>query len=190
MSPALLMVQGDDSKTPTGLVGEHIVPTFKGDAYNCPHCGAYAHQQWTQLGYRGYQKTIETLVWRARCARCSETTFWHESGEAMIYPRYSTAPPPSPDMPSRSAEFYHEARNVLDASPRAAAALLRSCIEQLLIDLGYDTGTLDSKIGRLVKDGLPERYQKLFDAVRITGNGIHPGLKATAGRWLLGYSSL
>lgn len=93
----------------------------------------------------------------------------------MVYPRYSTAPPPSPDMPEPSARFYNEARDVLDASPRAAAALLRSCVEQLLVDLGFENGTLNDKIGALVKDGLPERYQRIFDAVRITGNGIHPG---------------
>jgi hypothetical protein len=52
---------------------------------------------------------------------------------------------------------YEEARAVAGASPRAAAALLRVCAEMVVNELESGSGTLYSKIGKLVERGLSPR---------------------------------
>jgi hypothetical protein len=72
---------------------------------------------------------------------------------------------------------YEEARAVAGASPRAAAALLRVCVELVVNELVPGDTKLFSKIGTLVEQGLDRRIQQMLDSVRFYGNdgGAHPG---------------
>ena len=81
-------------------------------------------------------------------------------------------------MPESARDLYIEAGNVLDASPRAAAALLRMCTEDVVKTLTPDLGnkkTLNQRIGHLVKEhNLPDRVQQALDVLRIAGdNAVH-----------------
>lgn len=29
---------------------DYVAPEFDVDAFNCPHCAAYAHQEWSHIG--------------------------------------------------------------------------------------------------------------------------------------------
>ncbi|GAH31873.1 unnamed protein product [marine sediment metagenome] len=94
----------------------------------------------------------------------------------MIYPEASNAPLPSEDLPADVKEDFREARKVVNASPRSAAALLRLALQKLMIELGEKGKNLDDDIGNLVKKGLPEKIQKALDVVRVIGNNaVHPG---------------
>jgi hypothetical protein len=78
-------------------------------------------------------------------------------------------------MPEPVKDIYLEAASIIDASPRAAAALMRLALEELCRGLGT-TGDLNEAIGSLVKSGLRLEIQKALDVVRVTGNSaIHPG---------------
>ncbi|HII07034.1 MAG TPA: DUF4145 domain-containing protein [Methanotrichaceae archaeon] len=165
-------------------MSDYIAPELKKDAFNCPHCGAYAHQKWyeTEIDYcediisleeidadSGIQNRINV------CARCENYALW-VSGK-MVYPQ-SSAPLPVDDMPPEVKGDFLEARNVIDPSPRAAAALLRLALEKLVTNhLEAKGNTLNDKIGYLVKQqGLPPKIQQSLDAVRVIGNNaVHPG---------------
>jgi len=158
---------------------DYVQPEYGVTAFNCPHCGAFAHQEWfrytkaNQGGGRGkvlQMHDFETCC----CVRCGEVTLWKE--EKMIYPTESIIILASEDMPEEVKRYYDEARGIFYQSPRGAAALLRLGIQKLVIELGEDGNNLNGAIGNLVKKGLSERIQRSLDIVRVIGNNaVHPG---------------
>jgi len=79
-------------------------------------------------------------------------------------------------MPEDVLQDYNEARQIFNASPRGAAALLRLAIQKLCIALGKNGKNLNNDIGELVKAGLSSEVQKALDIVRVIGNeSMHPG---------------
>lgn len=152
---------------------EYVQPVYGRDGFNCPHCGAYAHQTWFYSAYANLQSGGQTQIPNlatSMCERpsCRRFALWHE--RQLIHPLVLTAPPPNPDMPDHIKALFEEARAVSLFSPRAAAALLRVAVEQLTEHLGERTGRLNDRIGRLVQRGLPRSVQQSLDAVRVIGN--------------------
>ncbi len=151
-------------------------PGFNKDAFHCPHCGVWAHQVWEgaykEAQTRGFEE-VKNLSFSV-CWRCDGYALWLD--KKMIYPEASVAPLPSEDMPPSVKEDFVEARNVVNASPHSAAALLRLALQKLMVDLGEKGKHLDQDIGNLVEKGLPEKIQKSLDSVRVIGNNaVHPG---------------
>jgi hypothetical protein len=155
----------------------HVAPSFEADAFNCPHCGAYSHQYWITLEIDIHNNTYytDTNFTRSECKRCKDYLFWHN--ENIIVPDVSGAPIPNKDMPELVKDAYEEARSISSKSPRGAAALLRLGVQLLCIELGYKGKNINTDIGKMVEDGLPNRIQKALDAVRVIGNqAVHPGV--------------
>jgi len=157
------------------MAEKYEAPDFGKDGFHCPHCGVYAHQIWKET-YRSEERgfsQVEGLTFSI-CGKCEGYALW--LGQKMIYPEASNAPLPSEDLPPDVKEDFREARNVVNASPRSAAALLRLALQKLMIELGEEGKNLDDDIGNLVKKGLPEKIQKALDVVRVIGNNaVHPG---------------
>jgi hypothetical protein len=94
----------------------------------------------------------------------------------MVWPHPNEAPPPNADLPEDVAADYSEAGDIVNASPRGAAALLRLAIQKLCIFLGEPGKNINSDIASLVRKGLDPRVQKMLDVVRVIGNNaVHPG---------------
>lgn len=94
----------------------------------------------------------------------------------LVYPAISQAPNPEENMPDDIKIDFEEARQVFGSSPRAAAALLRLCVQKLCHELLGKKGDIHKQIGELVDKGLPPRVLKAFDTIRIFGNeSVHPG---------------
>jgi len=151
-------------------------PGFNKDGFHCPHCGVWAHQAWEDAYKRGPEPGYEEVkdLSFSVCWRCDRYALWLD--KKMIYPEASVARLPSEDMPPSVEEDFREARNVVNASPRSAAALLRLGLQKLMIPLGEKGKNLDKDIGNLVTKGLPEKIQKSLDSVRVIGNNaVHPG---------------
>jgi hypothetical protein len=75
-----------------------------------------------------------------------------------------------------SSFIYKEATDVYPKSPRAAAALLRLCVELLTTELHATGGNLNERIGSLVRRGLQPEVQQALDVVRVVGNSaVDPG---------------
>jgi hypothetical protein len=157
-------------------------PTFGIDAFNCPFCGAYSHQEWYEVNTVGRQHLIKggnrdysvDSFAVAYCGRCYDYSCWH--GGKMIFPSTGGAPLPNPDLPKDVKADYEEARLISSLSPRGAAALLRFAIQRLCRELGEKGEDLNTDIANLVKKGLSEKIQKALDSVRVIGNlMVHPG---------------
>ncbi len=168
---------------------EYVSPKFEADAFHCPCCGAYAHQKWNKVIVQNADAVDSYKIKDLSvsfCVRCNEYALWHtsymETGDLpyeehkMIYPVSSIAPLPTEDMPEDVKTDFKEARNIVNASPRAAAALLRLALQKLMVHLGEKGENINSDIAELVKKGLPEKVQKALDGVRVIGNNaVHPG---------------
>ena len=107
---------------------EHVPPSYRGDAFNCPHCGAYANQRWY---VHSLHFSPEESKWfadedmdpsqvSAICDRCGKQSYWYE--QKMLYPDTGAAPLPHLDMPDNVTREYMEARDIMNRSPRGAAA--------------------------------------------------------------------
>jgi len=158
---------------------DYVQPVYQLDGFNCPHCGAFAHQAWyyvvtaTERITGGDVSRVSGFA-ACFCARCRKVALWKE--KEMVYPRTSVVLLASEDMPLEVKKYYDEARAIFYQSPRGAAALLRLAIQKLTIELGEDGANLNEAIGNLVKKGLSERIQKSLDIVRVIGNNaVHPG---------------
>lgn len=159
------------------MTEKYIIPSVDKEAFHCPHCGAYAKQRTSQMKWspgNGLKRLPGGVV--RQCSHCNDYTLW--LNDKLVYPDQLTAPRPHEMMPDNIERDFTEARNVLDDSPRAAAALLRLAIQRLLEDeLDAEGSSLYQMIGNLVEQGeISPRIQKALDSVRIIGNNsVHPG---------------
>lgn len=154
---------------------EYFPPKHMSSAFNCPHCNVFSEQSWNvpkSIGDR--YPVINSDLTESRCGHCTKSSYW--VGDRMIYPIATSAPRPHPDMPESLTEDFNEARNIVNQSPRGAAALLRLCLQKLMVELGESGKDINKDIGSLVSKGLPEEVQQALDIVRVIGNeSVHPG---------------
>lgn len=109
------------------------------------------------------------------CFVCKKVAVW--IGGRLRFPVSSAeVPAPNEDLPPDIRRDYVEAGEIVSASPRAAAALLRLAIEKLCAHLLEREAKINTMIGDLVARGLSPMIQRALDVVRVIGNeAIHPG---------------
>jgi hypothetical protein len=164
----------------------HVSATHRSSSFNCPSCGAFAHQTWTYALKQSQAPSVQTRqmsyavanyasnVEFATCSHCKADSIWLNS--QMIHPSSGIAPLPNFDMPEDVKADYIEAREIISKSPKGAAALLRLAVQKLCKHLGEQGDNINTDIKNLVQKGLPEKMQKALDSVRVVGNNaVHPG---------------
>ena len=110
----------------------------------------------------------------SQCFNCSEISLWKY--DQLLYPPARAHIEPNEDLDSDIKRDFNEARDILNASPRGAAALLRLALQKLLIQLGETGSDINKDIASLVTKGLDPRMQRALDIVRVMGNeSVHPG---------------
>ncbi|MBP7557473.1 MAG: DUF4145 domain-containing protein, partial [Chitinophagaceae bacterium] len=151
----------------------------------CPHCGVFAEQVWTINVHGRYIKTQTIGPDRAfdvalkdyqvaLCSHCKMASIWLK--ERMVYPLSGTVEMANPDMPEDIMNDYNEAKDIVNISPRGAAALLRLAVQKLCKHLGEKGENINDDIKSLVKKGLQPKVQQALDSVRVIGNNaVHPG---------------
>jgi len=101
--------------------------------------------------------------------------------ERIIHPIVGVHGNAPAGVPESLATLYDEASAVADDSPRAAGALLRRALQQLIRDyFGIQKATLDAEITELIDGNLVPGYiSEIVDSVRVVGNfAAHP-IKST-----------
>ena len=164
---------------------KHISAALGKPSFHCPHCGVLSEQTWSnniQCHYQGelangtrghthynLQGTSTTL-----CSHCRQFTLW--LNDKMVFPSTGNVEIANPDLPEDIKKDYNEAKDIVNVSPRGAAALLRLAVQKLCIYLGEDGNNINEDIKNLVKKGLPQTMQQALDSVRVVGNNaVHPG---------------
>lgn len=165
---------------------KHIAPALNLKSFHCPHCGVVSEQTWSDRGVScGYtQKQANgqsigtsyplenTAV--AKCKHCNLFSMWHN--QKMVFPLTGNVEMANPDLPEDIKNDYNEAKDIVNISPRGAAALLRLAVQKLCIHLGEKGANINDDIKSLVKKGLPQTMQQALDSVRVVGNNaVHPG---------------
>lgn len=166
-------------------MSNHITPNLNIPSFHCPHCGVLAEQTWSKNIQCSYQGLLpnggfahtqyylqNTLI--AKCTHCQNISMWVD--EKMVYPLTGNVEMANQDLPEDIKNDYNEAKNIVNISPRGAAALLRLAVQKLCIHLGEKGANINDDIKSLVKKGLPETMQQALDSVRVIGNNaVHPG---------------
>ena len=164
---------------------KHIAPIINQKSFHCPNCGVLSEQIWsnhikchyTYFQANGVQTSTDyrlTNFQTAKCSHCGEFSIWLDI--KMIYPLSGTVEMANADLPDDIKNDYNEAKNIVNISPRGAAALLRLAVQKLCIHLGEKGTNINDDIKSLVKKGLPETMQQALDSVRVIGNNaVHPG---------------
>jgi len=155
-------------------MSKYYPPTFQESKFHCILCGVYAKQSWVELKWSNYNGTYGTDFKFSQCNHCNQNSYWYN--DRMIVPSEAPVPPAHLDLPENCTSEYDEARDIVARSPRAAAALLRLCVQKLMGELGEKGKNINEDIGSLVKKGLPVEVQQALDYCRVIGNnGVHPG---------------
>jgi len=159
----------------------YAAPEFHKEAFNCPHCGAYAYMQWIGI-YQDRRYDITAIPYKcALCPHCKQISLWKSFEDSflgeMLYPDFGSTPLPAEDMPEDVKKDYEEAARIFIKSPRGAAALLRLGLQKLCIHLGEKGKNINDDIRSLVEKGVfSGQVVKVADTLRITGNNaVHPG---------------
>ena len=109
------------------------------------------------------------------CVACDRAAVW-VAGRIRFPVSNAEVAEPNEDLPPDIHRDYVEAAEVVSASPRAAAALLRLAIQKLCSHLLEREGAINEMIGALVTRGLSPLIQRALDVVRVVGNeAVHPG---------------
>lgn len=116
-----------------------------------------------------------TNLYLSQCYNCRRIAVWvHQS---LVFPQQKIGLAPNMDLPDDILRDFEEAREILNQSPRGAAALLRLCVQKLCAFLGEKGKNIDDDIASLVSKGLNPLVQKSLDVVRVIGNeAVHPGV--------------
>lgn len=138
-------------------MNKYYPPKFEETKFHCILCGVYAKQIWGNLVFSGGYTTNFKY---SHCDHCHNKCFWY--GSRMIVPSEAPVPPPHSDLPQSCVAEYNEARDIVARSPRAAAALLRLCLQKLMVELKEKGQNINDDIGSLVKKGLPVEVQQAF----------------------------
>jgi Domain of unknown function (DUF4145) len=122
--------------------------------------------------HREFRNRDVQNVWISYCFNCNEICLWVV--DQLVWPRSATDPEPklhaSPDVRREN----EEASQILDASPRGAAAFLRLAIEKLCKELGDSEESPRPETAPLFQEEVDARVQKVLEAMRIIESNAVP----------------
>lgn len=180
----MVLLKGCDKDSPPSLFSEELLENLRRivreDPADAVDLGAfldrYGKHRFTywesSCRSSNHWEMVNTAL--SRCFACDAFSVWVEG--RIVYPARESPILPHEDMPSDVKVDFLEAAEIVDRSPRSAAALLRLAIQKLMPHIGEKGDNLNASIAKLVKTGLDKKVQQALDIVRVTGNNaVHPG---------------
>ena len=73
---------------------EYIMPEFFSSAFNCPHCNAFAHQQWSNRVLMIVDDKNPILIdglSSSNCIKCGKMSYWQDENDLSNYARSATS---------------------------------------------------------------------------------------------------
>lgn len=154
----------------------------------CPHCKTSnrfemaSDPQNHALSYWNVTNGLDDhnkILRLCRCTNCGEVIIFF--GETMVHPMGATRTPCPREVPTGIAEDYKEACLVENLSPKAAAALARRCLQNMLHEQGISKRNLSEEIDEAMT-ALPTNLSEAIDAIRNIGNfAAHPTKSTNTG---------
>ena len=159
----------------------------------CPHCQTTINVSTFILGSTSSNEGL----WEARQSECPEclksiiqlqctktggTMSATSKRSWIVYPRSTSRPPAPNEVDEEIRSLYDEASLIANDSPRAAGALLRRALQQIIHDTaGIKKRDLNTEITELIgSNQLPSYITDILDSVRVVGNfAAHP-IKSTS----------
>lgn len=141
---------------------------------------AYFGKSLTRMPFVDREDTVSlnhrlANTYAAQCFSCSNFSVW--VFDKLVFPSSKFLVVPATEMPEPIKLDFDEASEIVEMSPRGAAALLRLCVQKLCVHLGGAGKDLNTDIGMLVEKGLSVHVQQALDIVRVIGNNaVHPGV--------------
>lgn len=132
--------------------------------YECPACGEV-------------NITVSRLATKTRFVDGVPTTPTQEQDTRSVYPASGSMSKVPPEVPEDFANDYREARAILEASPKASAALARRLLQAILRGPGNipRMDQLHNEIETAIKRGLRSEISEQLHLVRQVGNfAAHP----------------
>jgi hypothetical protein len=124
---------------------------------------AYTHTDWAFVNF-----------YVSECYSCYGFTVWVQ--DRVVYPQKESLVTAHEMMPATIKGDFEEAASIVNKSPRGAVALLRLCVQKLMVHLGEPGKNLNDDIASQVRKGLEAEVQQALDVVRVIGNNaVHPG---------------
>ena len=122
------------------------------------------------------------LIIQLECTKSGLTISAFSKRSWIVYPRSSSRPPAPNEVDEDIRSLYCEASLIANDSPRAAGALLRRALQQIIHDTaGIKKRDLNAKITELINSSqLPSYITDILDSARVVGNfAAHP-IKSTS----------
>lgn len=161
------------------MKNQHYPPTYRAEEFHCPYCGVYSHQKWKPMTFNHMSAVRQTEerepeFMGACCQHCEQHSVWNN--KKLVFPYTSQAEPMHHDLPEDCRAEYEEARDIVGRSPRGAAALLRLCLQKLMVHFKASGKNINDDIKILVAKGVSIEVQRALDICRVAGNNAaHPG---------------
>lgn len=150
-------------------------------AAKAPHIPAMLENTCMACGAHFYDY-LYTLITPIQTGYGEHGNSHHHIGLQRIHPYQLPAnlPQPNDDLPEPIRDIFIEAAHIFDHSPRAAAALLRLALQQLLEHCDYNSkckgkADINNMIAAAVADGVPTHIQQFMDITRVQGNAAAHG---------------
>jgi hypothetical protein len=181
-----LFIKAFDKDVPPWMpdqdVLEQVAASREIDAATKPGLKEFFRKKLTRKPFAEKIENSSYLQWQlenvcaSECFSCKAWSVW--VADELVYPHQKYLVEPNADMPDHIKPDFLEAAAVIDISARSAAALLRLCIQKIVINLGENGGNLNQDIRNLVEKGAITRaIQQALDVVRVVGNNaVHPGV--------------
>lgn len=155
------------------------MPIAANETWKCPHCWISNRFEKVSV-YGSWDREVFSLNikndWEdltlCRCTNCWDIILQLDGN--MIYPLWSIRWNAPREVPAEIAQDFNEACLVEPLSSKAAAALARRCLQNMLHEQGIKGKDLSSEIDQAMKT-LPSHLSQSIDAIRNIGNfSAHP----------------